>query len=191
MKLPNILICCRNTLILFNCKDFIHLWQDFRCENQHLKDKWWNICHFGLGTIWCGKWCVENLWNGPDAEFECIIKDAEDFIMNAESSATQENALEAVIHPETMAQNESDCDFVINTRNSCSHTVRRQQIHNESSNSLEPIKEPKVCSGEKYILIRKLVRGKQKKSQVARKKIRFRWKGRWGIFWNFILYGIG
>ena len=33
----NIVICCRNTLILFNCKDFIHLWQDFRCENQHLK----------------------------------------------------------------------------------------------------------------------------------------------------------
>ena len=93
--------------------------------------------------------------------------------MNAESSATQENVLEAVIHPETMAQNKSDCDFVINNRNICSHTVSRQQKHNESSNSLEPIKEPKVCSGEKDILIRKSVRGKQKKSQVPpRERIR-------------------
>ena len=103
---------------------------------------------------------VENLLNDSDTEFECITKDAEDFIMNAESSATQENVLEAVIHPETMAQNESDCDFVINNRNICSHTVSRQQKHNESSNSLEPIKEPKVWSGEKDILIRKSVRGK-------------------------------
>ena len=71
--------------------------------------------------------------------------------MNAESSVTQENVLEAVIHPETMAQNESDCDFVINNRNICSHTVSRQQKHNESSNSLEPIKESKVCSREKDI----------------------------------------
>ena len=53
---------------------------------------------------------VENLLNDSDPEFECITKDAEDFIMNAESPATQENVLEAVIHPETMAQNESDCD---------------------------------------------------------------------------------
>ena len=65
-----------------------------------------------------------------------------------------------------MAQNESDCDFDINNKNICSHTVSRQQKHNESNNSLVPIKEPKVCSGEKYILIRKSVRGKQKKSQV-------------------------
>ena len=50
-----------------------------------------------------------------------------------------------------MAQNESDCDFVINNRNICSHTVSRHEKHNESSNSLEPIKEPKVCSGEKDI----------------------------------------
>ena len=99
-------------------------------------------------------------------EWECVTKDAEDFMMNAESSATQENVLEAVILPETMAQNESDCDFVINNRNICSHTVSRQQKHNESSNSVEPMKEPKVCSGEKDILIRKSVRGKQKKSQV-------------------------
>ena len=95
---------------------------------------------------------VENILNDSDTEFECITKDAEDFIMNAESSATQENVLEAVIHPETMAQNESDCDFVINNRNICSHTVSRQQKHNEPSNSLEPIKEPKVWSGEKDIL---------------------------------------
>ena len=109
---------------------------------------------------------VENLLNDSDTEFECITKDAKDFIMNAESSATQENVLEAVIHPETMAQNESDCDFVINNRNICSHTVSGQQKHNESSNSLESIKEPKVCSGEKDILIRKSVRGKPRKSQV-------------------------
>ena len=43
---------------------------------------------------------VEHLLNDSDTEFECITKDAEDFIMNAESSATQENVLEAVIHPE-------------------------------------------------------------------------------------------
>ena len=85
--------------------------------------------------------------NDSDTEFECITKDTEDFIMNAESS-TQENVLEAVIHHEKMAQNESDCDFVINNRNICSHTVSR---HDESSNSLEPIKESKVCSGEKDI----------------------------------------
>ena len=64
---------------------------------------------------------VENILNDSDTEFECITKDAEDFIMNAESSATQENVLEVVIHPETMAQIESDCDFVINNRNICSH----------------------------------------------------------------------
>ena len=116
---------------------------------------------------------VENLLNDSDTEFECITKDAQNFIMNAESSATQENVLEAVIHPETMAQNESDCDFVINNRNISSHTVSRQQKHNESSNSLKPIKEPKVCSGEKDILIRKSVRGKPKKSQVPpRERIR-------------------
>ena len=109
---------------------------------------------------------VENLLNDSDTEFECITKDAEDFIMNAESPATQENVLDAVIHPETMAQNESDCDFVINNRNICSHTLSRQQKHNESSNSLKSIKEPKVCSGEKDILIRKSVRGKPEKSQV-------------------------
>ena len=91
--------------------------------------------------------------NASDTEFECITKDTEDFIMNAESSATQGNVLEAVIHPQTMAQNESDCEFVINNRNICSHTVSRQQKHNKSSNSLVPIKEPKVCSGEKDILI--------------------------------------
>ena len=108
---------------------------------------------------------VENLLNDSDTEFECITKDAEDFLMNAESSATQENVLEAVIHLETMVQNESDCDFVINNRNICSHTVSRQQKH-ITNNSLEPIKEPKVCSGEKDILMRKSVRGKQKKSQV-------------------------
>ena len=44
---------------------------------------------------------VENLLNDSDTAFECITKDAEDFIMNAESSAIQENVLEAVIHPET------------------------------------------------------------------------------------------
>ena len=65
-----------------------------------------------------------------------------------------------------MAQNESDYDFVINNRNICSHTVSRQHKHNESSNSLEPIKNLKFGSGEKDILIRKSVRGKQKKSQV-------------------------
>ena len=73
-----------------------------------------------------------------------------------------------------MAQNESDCDFVINNRNICSHTVSRQQKHNESSNSVEPIKEPikepNVCSREKDILIRKSVMGKQKKSQVPSTK---------------------
>ena len=42
---------------------------------------------------------VENLLNDSDTEFECITKDAVDFIMNAESSATQENVLEVVIHP--------------------------------------------------------------------------------------------
>ena len=109
---------------------------------------------------------VETLLNNSDTEFECITKDAEDFIMNAESSATQENVLETVIRPETMAQNESDCDFVINNRNIYSHTVSRQQKHNESSNSLEPIKESKVWSGEKDILIRKSVKGNQKNSQV-------------------------
>ena len=109
---------------------------------------------------------VENLLNDSDTEFECITKDAEDFIMNAESSATQENVLEAVIHPETMTQNESDCDFAINNRNICSHTLSRQQKHNESSNYLKSIKEPKVCSGEKDILIQKSLRGKPKKSQV-------------------------
>ena len=38
---------------------------------------------------------VETLLDDSDTEFECITKDAEDFIMNAASSATQENVLEA------------------------------------------------------------------------------------------------
>ena len=55
---------------------------------------------------------------------------------------------------------------VINNRNICSHTLSRQQKHNESSNSRKSIKEPKVCAGEKDILIRKSARGNPKKSQV-------------------------
>ena len=103
---------------------------------------------------------VENILNDSDTEFDCITKDAEDFIMNAESSATQENVLEAVIHPETMVQNESDCDFVINNRNICSHAVSRQQKHKESSNSLEPIKEPNVLLWRKRYIDTKVSKGK-------------------------------
>ena len=100
----------------------------------------WNLYNLMKKMKW------KNYCYDFDTEFEYITKDAEEFIMNAESSVTQENVLEAVIYPETMAQNESDCDFV--NRNICSHTVSRQQKLNESSNSLKPIKEPKVCSRE-------------------------------------------